>query len=470
MRKSLGRKTIVLVGIMGLFLVLSVFLNLSAWNVMSEFNDKIADYVHQYEEMVHNNNLQGIEALEKDIEYDLEHSIIKIDGTVAFDYILLGVSVIFMVLVIIIVNRSIAKPARNASAHMTEIVDKIKDNRGDLTERIEVKTKDEIAQLAEGINGFISQLQSLMQNMQQQSTRMLESANEVTEQVVESNKSALNISSATEELAASMQEVNATMDQIAGGSHDILERVQKMNDSADSGNETVESIKSRAVVMQKETMESKNNALDVLREIGEELESAVTESKSVDQINQLTGNILNIASQTNLLALNASIEAARAGEAGKGFAVVAEEIRALAESSSKTANDIQDISRFVTAAVAKLALNARQMLDFMGNDVIKDYDSFVEIVNQYEEDADLMSRILGEFAEQAATINVTMHSMNEGIEGVSTTVGESARAVSSVAEDASVLVQAMTQIQDATEDSQRISEELQSEVKRFEKV
>ena len=470
MRKSLGRKTIVLVGIMGLFLVLSVFLNLSAWNVMSEFNDKIADYVHQYEELVHNNNLQGIEALEKDIDYELEHSIIKIDGTVTFDYILLGVSIIFMVLVIIVVNRSIAKPARNASTHMAEIVDKIKDNRGDLTERIEVKTKDEIAQLAEGINGFISQLQSLMQNMQQQSTRMLESANEVTEQVVESNKSALNISSATEELAASMQEVNATMDQIAGGSHDILERVQKMNDSADSGNETVESIKSRAVVMQKETMESKNNALDVLREIGEELESAVAESKSVDQINQLTGNILNIASQTNLLALNASIEAARAGEAGKGFAVVAEEIRALAESSSKTANDIQDISRFVTAAVAKLALNARQMLDFIGNDVIKDYDSFVEIVNQYEEDADLMSRILGEFAEQAATINVTMHSMNEGIEGVSTTVGESARAVSSVAEDASVLVQAMTQIQDATEDSQRISEELQSEVKKFEKV
>ncbi len=470
MRKSLGRKTIVLVGVMGLFLVLSVFLNLSAWNVMSDFNVKIADYVHRYEEMVHSNDLQGIEALEKDMDYELDHSIIKIDGTVAFDYILLGVSVAFMLLVIVIVHRSIAKPAKDASAHMNQIVEKIKDNRGDLTERIEVKTKDEIAQLAEGINGFIAQLQDLMQNMQLQSERMLEAANEVSGQVVESNKSALNISSATEELAASMQEVNATMDQIASGSHDILERVQKMNDSADSGNETVEGIKSRAVVMQKETMESKENAINVLREIGEELESAVTESKSVDQINQLTGNILNIASQTNLLALNASIEAARAGEAGKGFAVVAEEIRSLAESSSKTANDIQDISRFVTEAVARLAKNARQMLDFIGEDVIKDYDSFVGIVNQYEEDADLMSRILGEFAEQAATMNVTMHTMNEGIEGISTTVGESARAVSSVAEDASVLVQAMTQIQDATEESQRISEELQGEVKRFEKV
>ena len=296
------------------------------------------------------------------------------------------------------------------------------------------------------------------------------SADTISGQVNESNQSALNVSSAMEELAASMQEVSATIEQIAGGSHDILERVKSMSDSADSGNETVEAIKSRAVVMQKETLSSKNNAVDVLRDISTELEGAVTESKNVSKINELTGNILSIASQTNLLALNASIEAARAGEAGRGFAVVADEIRTLAENSSKTANDIQDISNIVTAAVTRLADNSRQMLDFVEKDVIKDYDSFVEIVNQYEADAELMSNILGEFAAQAGTINRTMESMNSGIEDVSTTVGESARAVTSVAEDASVLVEAMSHIQEATEESQKISGELQSEVNKFEKV
>ena len=267
-----------------------------------------------------------------------------------------------------------------------------------------------------------------------------------------------------------MQEVSATMDMIAGGSSDILERVQSMNNSADSGNDTVVSIKKRAVVMQKETVDSKNNAAEVLKSIGTELEKAVEESKSVDKINALTGNILNIASQTNLLALNASIEAARAGEAGKGFAVVADEIRVLAENSSKTANDIQTISNIVMDAVGRLAQNARQMLDFVGKDVIKDYDAFVEIVNKYEADADLMSSILGGFVEQVTTINQTMQDMNSGIVNVSTTVGDSAKAVASVAEDVSVLVEAMTHIQDATEDSQKISEELQSEVKKFERV
>lgn len=470
MRKSLGRKTILLVGIMGLFLLIAVYSNLSAWNAMNEFNTNIADLVSQYETLVHNNDLQGIANLESDINYQLERSIVRIDGTVAFDYILLIMSIAFMLISIIIANRSIAKPAREASARMNQIVDKMINEHGDLTERIDIKTKDEIGKLSEGINGFINQLQYLIQNMQLQSARMSESSDEISSQVLESNKSALNISSATEELAASMQEVNATMDQIANGSNEILGRVQQMNDSADSGNGTVENIKSRAIVMQKDTMESKNNATDVIRVIGNELEDAITESKNVDQINQLTGNILSIASQTNLLALNASIEAARAGEAGKGFAVVADEIRSLAENSSKTANDIQDISNLVTAAVARLAENARQMLDFIGTDVIKDYDSFVEIVNQYEKDADLMSQILGEFVEQAATINETMQDMNEGIKGISTTVEESARAVTSVAEDASVLVQAMAQIQDAAEESQQISGELQNEVNKFEKV
>lgn len=470
MRKSLGKKAIALVAIMGVFLLAAVVLDVSAWKIMSKFNENIANYVHQYEELVHNNDTSGLAELEEKIEYELEHSITRIKGTIVFDNILIAMGAVFMVVAIIIVTVLIAKPARDAGKQLDGIVSKIENNRGDLTERINIKSKDEIGNLAAGVNGFIGNLQSLMQNMQSQSGRLVETVDIVTTQVEESNKSALNVSSAMEELAASMEEVSATLDAMAGGSGDVLARVKDMDESAGTGNETVEAIKSRAVAMQKETLDSKNKAVDVLKDIGAELEDAVSESKSVDKISDLTGNILAIAGQTNLLALNASIEAARAGEVGKGFAVVADEIRVLAENSSKTANDIQSISNIVMAAVNRLAQNARQMLDFVGNDVIKDYDTFVGIVNQYEEDADLMSHILSQFVEQAGTINQTMQNMNGGLVDVSATVGDSAKAVSSVAGDVSVLVDAMAQIYETTEASHKISEELQNEVNKFEKV
>ena len=470
MKKSIGRKAIFLVAIMGIFLLLVVFLNVSAWNAVGELNTNIANYVHQYEELVHANDLEEIAEVEKSIQDLLERSANGIDGTVQSDYMILGVSAAFMLLVIVIVNLQIAKPARKASNELNQIVGKIVENRGDLTERITVNSKDEIGQLADGINGFLNELQRLMQNIQIQSEKMLTSAETISGQVKESNQSALNVSSAMEELTASIQEIDVTLAQIANGSNNVLELVKSMDANAENGSKTVDAIKDRAIEMHNETQENKNNAVKVLQKISVELEDAVTESNNVNKINELTGNILNIASQTNLLALNASIEAARAGEAGRGFAVVADEIRVLAENSSKTANDIKNISNIVMDAVTKLAKNSRQILDFVEKDVIRDYDSFVEVVNQYEEDTELMSHILGEFGEQAGTINETMKNMNTGIENVSKTVGESARAVISVAEDASVLVDTMVQIQNAIGESQKISEELQSEVTKFEKV
>ena len=469
-KSSIGKKVTIIVSIMAALLVGSLFLNLIALKTIKENNETISTCFSSYRDAVNSQQMEWIDSLEHRFDKVITESGNQIASTVVLNYSFMGISVIFVILMIVIINISVSKPAKKASKHLKKIVKKIENNEGDLTTRIEVKTKDEIGQLVTGINGFIAQLQGLMQKMQRESEKMLHSANTVSSQVEESNKNALNVSSAMEELAASMEEITATLDQVTEGSQNILDRVQDMNHSADSGNATVDDIKERAVVMQSETMTSKNNAVKMLDGIKDQLEVAVEESKSVDKINELTGNILDIASQTNLLALNASIEAARAGDAGRGFAVVADEIRSLAENSSKTANDIQDISKIVTSAVAKLSQSAQKMLDFVGTDVMKDYDAFVQVVNQYEEDAKLMGSILSEFVEEASTINQTMQTMNTGIVDVSAAVGESARAITSVADDAALLVDAMNEIQLETELSQKISEELQSEVKRFERV
>ena len=395
---------------------------------------------------------------------------IKISGTYIFNIVMVLILLLFALCTILIVICTIARPAKKASGHLNQIVAKIEKEEGDLTERITVKTQDEVVQLVTGVNGFIEQLQNLIQKLKGESERMMDSADNITERVNLSNENVTSVSASMEQLAASMEEVSATLEQIVEGSDDIYAKVKQMAQRVVSGAELVVDIKAKAENIQKDTVKSKAAASHMILEIRKTLEQAVAESRSVERINELTGDILDITSQTNLLALNASIEAARAGEAGRGFAVVADEIRTLADSSKDTANNIQNISNMVTTAVDKLAKSAEDMLRFIDEDVMKDYDGFVDMANNYQDDAERVNEILTEFSGRTSEVEDIMEHINTGINNISNTVDESAKGVSNAAENTGVLVEAMEHIRKETENNQSISRELRSEVERFKKV
>lgn len=391
----------------------------------------------------------------------------RINRTYYLNIVFIGMFFVLLIFTVVVVVVTIAKPAKKSGALLQQIVHKIENNEGDLTERIPVKTKDEIGQMTAGINGFIEQLQGVMQKLKQESERMMASAETVSKEIDESNESAGNVSEAMEEMSATMEEISATLSQMATGSDSILTDIQAMEEKVNDGVNLVVDIKGRAKDMHQSTVESKESNGQIMIDIRKALETAVNDSRSVEQINQLTGDILNITSQTNLLALNASIEAARAGEAGKGFAVVADEIRVLADSSRDTANNIQTISNQVTGAVERLANNAEKMLRFIDEKVMRDYDGFVEVVGQYEKDADSVNDILEEFARNTGEISSTLQAMNTSTNDIAIAVDESAKGVVNVAESAASLVGAITHIQQETENNQEISVQLSNEVNRF---
>ena len=388
----------------------------------------------------------------------------KLNSTLFFVYV--GMSA----LMILVVIKSIAKPARKASSHLGQIIDKIEKNEGDLTERIDVSTQDEVGERVRDVNSFMDQLQGIMQKIQRESVHMDELVNNITGGINDSNENASSVSATMEELSASMEEVAATLDQITVGTQEILNASQNMRNKASSGADFVKEVKDRAVEIREQTLESKNTTSQMISDIRLLLEKAIENSRSVEKINGLTAEILNISSQTNLLALNASIEAARAGEAGRGFAVVADEISVLAGNSRDTANNIQSISALVTEAVENLAKSANDMLEFIDTTVLTDYDKFVNVANIYHNDADSMDDILHEFYNNAQELANTMSGMTEGIDGINIAVDESAQGVTVAAQSTGHLVEALGAIKAEADTNREISQQLQEEVQRFKNI
>lgn len=162
MRKSIGKKVVAMMATVGTLLVLICLLNVLALSIMEKQNRTIAQRVEELTTAVHNNDADGISQAEEDISFILRKSATKISGTNIFNVIVVVLALILVIVMVWIANRTIARPAKNASEHLSGIVEGIQQNKGDLTQRIEVKTSDEVGQLVTGVNSFIENLQMLM--------------------------------------------------------------------------------------------------------------------------------------------------------------------------------------------------------------------------------------------------------------------------------------------------------------------
>ena len=403
----------------------------------------------------------------------------KADSDVGLNFVLLIqqlamyiniVILIVAVIIIFIVRTSIVKPAKDATKHLNTIIKGIEDGEGNLTERLNVKFKDEVGQLAMGINAFLEQLQGIMVKLRGSSQGMNTQVNSMTSSIITFEGSASEVSATIEQMSASMEEIAATLDSIAAESSGMMASVQSMKNLAKDGVHVTDEIKGKAEGIRQDAMVSKENTIRMINANKELLETAIANSRSVDKINELTNDILGIANQTNLLALNASIEAARAGEAGRGFAVVADEIRNLAERSKETANNIQEISVLVTESVDALAGNANEMLGFIDGTVLSDYDKLVGVANQYYADADTLDEMMVDIDGRSTEIENNITSINEGIGGINTAVDESARGVTNVADNAQQLVAMIGNIRSDAESNRAISDELSNEVAQFKHI
>ena len=383
--------------------------------------------------------------------------------------IVIIISVILIIVAIYCVMKYVIKPIIATNKDIRDIIDGIDNGEGDLTKRVRVISNDEIADLGNGINLFMDKLQEILKLIIENTNYMENVVAEVDGSVVKSNDSASDLSAMTEELSATMQDVGLSVNTINDNADNILKDVEIIATKSDDINQfskemkaNAEKIESDARYNMVQTGEKVGNILDVLNK-------AIEDSKSVDQVNNLTNDILNISSQTNLLALNASIEAARAGEAGKGFAVVADEIRQLADSSRETANKIQSNNSVVVAAVNNLSDNANNLVSYLQQTILPEFQTFVDGGVKYKENASYIENAMDEFVEKTDVLKKNMDEIAHSINTITTVVDDGAAGVNNAAISTQDLVEDMVNISNKMIENKSIAQNLKNSTNIFAK-
>ena len=383
--------------------------------------------------------------------------------------IVIIISVILIIVAIYCVMKYVIKPIIATNKDIRDIIDGIDNGEGDLTKRVRVISNDEIADLGNGINLFMDKLQEILKLIIENTNYMENVVAEVDGSVVKSNDSASDLSAMTEELSATMQDVGLSVNTINDNADDILKDVEIIATKSDNINQfskemkaNAEKIESDARYNMVQTGEKVGNILDVLNK-------AIEDSKSVDQVNNLTNDILNISSQTNLLALNASIEAARAGEAGKGFAVVADEIHQLADSSRETANKIQSINSVVVAAVNNLSDNANNLVSYLQQTILPEFQTFVDGGVKYKENASYIENAMDEFVEKTDVLKKNMDEIAHSINTITTVVDDGAAGVNNAAISTQDLVEDIVNISNKMIENKSIAQNLKNSTNIFAK-
>lgn len=382
--------------------------------------------------------------------------------------ILISIAALFSAMVAVL--RWVIHPLANTNREMNEIISGIDNRQGDLTRRVTITNNKEVASVGGGINAFMAKLQEIFRMISSNSRDLEGVVNEVRESVQTSNGSVSDLSALTEELSATMQDISDNASRINENTESVAGEVKSIAEKTIEINQYTKEMKEHAEAMEHAARENMDTTGAKVNDIVSVLSQAIEDSNSVNQVDNLTNDILNIASQTNLLALNASIEAARAGDAGKGFAVVASEISQLAAASQEAANNIQSINAIVITAVHNLADNANGLVEYMNEKILPEFQKFVESGGAYHDKATFIESVMADFEAKTDSLQNSMDEIANSVNTISHAIEEGVSGVVSAADSTQVLVSDMDKISKKMDENFAIAEGLKKETSVFTKL
>ena len=349
-----------------------------------------------------------------------------VSNIIRFAIIMLAAAIIIAVVVLIILIRSVKSSIANGQSVAEALA------QGNFAVEVQA-SNDEIGVLVTNLGKATNNLRELIKMSVGIIQNVNQSATDSADAVTNVASSSEEIAASTEQVSAGLQEMAAAAEEISASSDELKTSIKELENMAIQGSQEAKEIEQRAQELKSEALAAKTKATGIYEKEEQALAKAIEESMVVKKIADLTKAISGIADQTNLLALNAAIEAARAGENGRGFAVVAEEVRKLAEQSSNTVQEIEQLVGQVINATENLSKGATNVLVFINDVVTPDYGKLVQTGNQYENDAKTVFTLTEGFSTTAKQLTEVVNSVAVAISNVTQTISQGASGAEEVA-------------------------------------
>ena len=339
------------------------------------------------------------------------------------------IALLIDIIVAIAIIRNIVRPLKVTVEEMTII------SKGDLSRDLDkklLKRKDELGVILNNLKSIQNSLGKLIYNVKNESNNTEKAINHIDKNIYQLNSNLEIMATTSEEITAVMQETSASTEEINNSIHNIEFIIETINKKAKDGVKISKESSKRALSNKNFIVSNLNNANIILEESKYTLKKAINETKVINKIYELSEIIIGITEQTNLLALNASIEAARAGEAGKGFSVVAEEIRKLAEESKESVIKIKETGSAISKSVNGLVNGSNSLIRFMDEDLQKELNNMINIIETYEKDGEEINEIINEFSKNSSELLAHMKEISDATEGVSRATMEGTNGITNI--------------------------------------
>lgn len=380
--------------------------------LQNEINEILGDLITYSNEQIHSVSKEAREYSGK--------------AQIAF-LILMVVACIIAAVIAVVISRYMITMVRK----MESFAEALK--KGDLENRLEVRAGDEFGSLGAALNEANQSLGATLLVIANANDTMTEVLEHCTGEIRSLNDATQNVAAAAQELSAQTEGTAETCIEVDAKVQSVADDIENVSRRTASCREMVHASAREMTEASAHMAKAQQNMLDTFGELRGTLQKYLADAKSVVQIDEMSGSILEIAEQTNLLSLNASIEAARAGEAGKGFAVVASEISKLAMDSRKNVEKIQTVTSLVQKSVLGLIDSANQLLQFVDSDVNQDYGTMIENMRQNAEKMQGFAVIMEELNGFAANADQSSSAILDSVHNITSIAKDSSSATEIVA-------------------------------------